>query len=224
MIALLSRADDILRRRPWTTESADARSALAWTLAVLVACGMIYGAVMGVFGGVSGERAWQVLYSAIKVPLLLLAAFSISLPSFFVINTLLGLRGDFLAALRSLVAAQAGLAAVLLSLAPFTLFWYASSADYDAALRFNGLVFAVASLAGQRLLRGYYAPLIQRNPKHRWMLWAWLVVYVFVAIQMAWILRPFVGAAGAPVEFLRQESWSNAYEVVARLIYEAVAR
>jgi hypothetical protein len=56
------------------------------------------------------------------------------------------------------------------------------------------------------------------------MLWTWLVLYVFVGIQMAWILRLFVGAPGAPVEFFRRESWENAYVVVARLIYDAMAR
>ena len=55
------------------------------------------------------------------------------------------------------------------------------------------------------------------------MLGTWLVIYIFVGIQMAWILRPFVGDPGVPIEFFRRESWGNAYLVVARLIYEAVA-
>jgi hypothetical protein len=54
------------------------------------------------------------------------------------------------------------------------------------------------------------------------MLGTWLVIYIFVAIQMAWVLRPFVGDPGAPIEFFRRESWGNAYVVVARLIYDAV--
>ena len=43
----------------------------------------------------AAERMWQVVYSAVKVPFLLFTTFFLSLPSFFVINTLLGLRGDF---------------------------------------------------------------------------------------------------------------------------------
>ena len=169
-----------------------------------------------------GERLWQVVYSAAKVPLLLLASFLLGLPSFFVFNTLFGLRRDFGQAVRALVATQAGLAIVLASLAPLTALWYASSADYGAALRFNGMMFAVASFAGQWLLRQYYRPLIRRNRRHRWMLWTWLGIYVFIAIQMAWIFRPFVGDPGAPVQFLREESWGNAYEVVGRLIWDAL--
>ena len=121
--------------------------------------GFLYGIAMGSYGGVGGDRVWQLLYSGLKVPLLLLATFFIGLPSFFVLNTLFGLRRDFREALRALVAAQAGVAIVLASCAPLTLFWYASFADYSAALLFNGLIFAVASFAGQFLLRGYYRPL-----------------------------------------------------------------
>jgi MFS family permease len=222
MTALLLRADDILRRRDWTTGSGRAGSALGWLLAAILAFGMFYGAVMGLFGGVLGERLWQVIFSAAKVPVLLLASFLLGLPSFFVFNTLFGLRRDFGQAVRALMATQAGLAIVLASLAPLTALWYASSADYGAALRFNGMMFAVASLAGQWLLRQYYRPLIRRNRRHRWMLWTWLGIYVFIAIQMAWIFRPFVGDPGAPVQFLREESWGNAYEVVGRLIWDAL--
>ena len=219
----MPRTDDILRRRPWTTQSAPAGSALLWLAGNVLLFGMLYGAAMGTFGGIGGDRLWQVVYSALKVPLLLLVTFLIGLPSFFVLNTLFGLRRDFAEALRALVAAQAGLAIVLASLAPFTLVWYASSADYSAALRFNGLMFAVASFSGQRLLWAYYRPLIRRNIRHRRMLWTWLAIYIFVGIQMAWVLRPFVGDPGVPVQFFREQSWGNAYEVVARLIYDAVA-
>jgi hypothetical protein len=224
MPGILWRADDILRRAAWTTRSLHPGAALSWLAASVLLFGMTYGAAMGLFGGVLGDRMLQVLYSALKVPLLLLVTFAIGLPSFFVLNTLVGLRRDFLEAVRGLLATQAGLAITLASLAPFTLLWYASSEDYEAALRFNGLMFLVASLAGQWLLRGYYRPLVRRNPRHRWMLWTWLGVYVFVGIQMAWILRPFVGAPGSPVQFFREGSWGNAYEVVTGLVYDAFLR
>ena len=222
MYGFLVRADDVLRRRPWTTGAAGTWPALRSLTAEIVVFGMLYGAVMGVFGGILGGRMWHVLYAALKVPLLLLATFLIGLPSFFVLNTLVGLRRDFAKAVRALMATQAGLAIVLASLAPLTALWYASSADYSAATMFNALVFAVASFAAQGLLRGYYGPLVARNRKHRWMLWTWLVLYAFVGIQMAWVLRPFIGDPGMPVQFLRQERWENAYERVFRLFWSLV--
>jgi len=55
------------------------------------------------------------------------------------------------------------------------------------------------------------------------MLRAWLVIYVFVGIQMGWVFRPFIGDPSAPVQFFRKGSWSNAYEVVFQMIWDVLA-
>jgi hypothetical protein len=221
MSRLFARADDVLRGRPWTTRP---REALAPLAGIVLAFGLAYGAVMGGFGGIGGDRAWQVGYSAVKVPLLLLATLALSLPSFFVLNTLLGVRADFAEALRALVAAQAGLTTILVALAPLTLLWYASSADYPSAILFNAAMFGLASLGAQAMLRRAYRPLVARDPRHRLLLRAWLVLYAFVGIQMGWMLRPFVGAPDRSVQFFRDDTWGNAYVIVARMIWDSVAR
>jgi hypothetical protein len=113
---------------------------------------------------------------------------------------------------------------MLAALAPYTALWYASSADYPVAVLFNGLMFAVASGAGQWMLGGWYRPLVARDGRHRGLRRAWLVVYGFVGIQMAWVLRPFVGEPGRPVQFFRDDSWGNPYVVIARLLWDALAR
>jgi hypothetical protein len=155
--------------------------------------------------------------------MLLLVSFLLSLPSFFVINTLLGLRSDFAQATGALISAQAGLTIILASLAPFTALWYASSADYRSAVLFNGIMFAVASIAAQRILRRLYRPLIERNARHRAMLRLWMILYSFVAVQMAWVLRPFIGTPGGPTRFFREGAWGNAWEVIARLVWDVLS-
>lgn len=224
MTPLFNTADGILRRADWTTQATTVRSALPRLVVCLAVFSLAYGGVMGTFRGLTGQDQWvkQIVYSAAKVPLLLSASFILSLPSFFVLSTLLGLRRDFAASIRAIVAAQAGLAIVLAAFGPLTLLWYASSTDYNAALLFNGLMFAAASAAAQYLLRSYYRPLIARQPRHRLMLACWGFVYVLVAIQLAWLLRPFIGAPTRDVEFLRPEAWDNAYVVVGRLILKAL--
>jgi len=224
MRAWLASADDILRQARWTTLESGTGRAIARLLACLIVFGLLYGAAMGCFRGFIGETQWlrQITYSAIKVPLLFSVTFAISLPSFFVLNSLFGLRNDFERAVRALVATQAGLAIILVSLAPITLLWYASSDVYRHALLFNGLMFALASLSAQWLLHGYYGPLIAANRRHRWLLWTWGIVYVLVAVQMAWLLRPFIGAPGVEVTFIREEAWDNAYVVVARLLWRTL--
>lgn len=213
MTRLLLHADDVLRGRP---------RPLAQLLACVVVFGVFYGCVMGAFGGVAGRRALQPVYSGLKVPLLLLVTFALSLPSFFVLNTVLGVRDDFGRVLGGLVATQAALTVVLASLAPFTALWYASSADYDLALVFNALVFAAASVAAQSLLRRWYRPLVARNPRHRALLRAWLVIYAFVGVQVAWTLRPFVGHPAAPTRFFREGALTNAYVHVAGIFWRAI--
>jgi hypothetical protein len=191
------------------------------TLTFVLLFGLTYGAVMGSFGGISGDRALQVLVSAGKVPFLLIVTFSLSAPSFFVLNTLVGLREDMAAVLRALLASQTGFTIVLASLAPFTAFWYAGSANYQAALLFNAGIFAAAAFAAQLLLRRYYAPLIRANPRHRSMMYVWWVLYGFVGIQMSWVLRPFVGAPWSRVELFRHDAWGNAYEAFLKIAVAA---
>jgi hypothetical protein len=166
----------------------------------------------------------QMLFSAIKVPLLLLATFGLSLPSYFVINSLLGLREDVGAAVRALLATQACLTVVLCALSPFTLFFYASFRGYQEATLFNGVMFAVASVSGQLLLRRLYRPLVARDARHRGLLRLWLVIYCFVGIQMGWLLRPFIGAPEVPTRFLREDTWGNAYVIVAQRIWDLLTR
>jgi hypothetical protein len=224
LIGLLRLADGVLRG---DTSSAETRSLLglpvagSLTLAVVV-FGTFYGGVMGAYGGIAGPRVLQVVYSAVKVPFLLTTTFLLSLPSFVVINTLLGLRSDLARVIRALMATQAGLTIILASLAPFTALWYLSSDAHEPAILFNGLMFAVASFSAQWMLRREYTPLIRSNPRHRWTLRTWLAIYVFVGIQMGWVLRPFIGDPGLPVQFFREGSWSNAYEVVILMIWRSI--
>jgi hypothetical protein len=183
--------------------------------AIAVAGACTYGLVMGAYG----LRGMQAFYSGIKVPLLLAVSSIVCLPSFYVINTLLGLRSDFQAACRGLLASQATLAVCLSSLAPVTVVAYLSSTDYLFAVLFNGIPFLLATLASQAALARHYAPLIQRNPRHRLGKLSWFGLYVFVAIQLAWVLRPFVGSGELETTFFRPDAWNNAYVRVATILW-----
>lgn len=223
MTGVFQNADQLLRPHGLMPAGKPYSPRLRELIGLIAIFGMFYGAVMGTFSATSIERSIQILYSAVKVPILLLATFAISLPSFFVINTLIGLRGDFAQALRALIATQAGLTIILASLAPFTALFYASTAEYNPSIVFNAFMFAVASFSAQFILRRLYGPLIQRDPRHRLMLRLWLVIYVFVGIQMGWVLRPFVGSPLTDPRFFREGAFTNAYVVVGKLIWNVVA-
>lgn len=215
VITALHSADGLLRGDDRLAHGTNPLRHLALVVALMVGFGLIYGGVMGSYGG---GRPLQMLYSAVKVPLLLSATFVLSLPSFFVLNTLLGLRDDFGRAIRALIATQAGLTIILASFAPFTALWYVSVADYDGAKMFNLLMFGVASITAQLMLRRFYQPLIARDRRHRLLMRIWLVIYAFVGVQMGWVLRPFIGNPNDPTRFFRTEAWGNAYlEVIDSL-------
>lgn len=186
----------------------------AWILAG----GLLYGAVMGAYG----LRPRQMAYSALKVPLLLGVSALICLPNLVAVNTALGLRDDFRAVLRALLLSQGTVCVALAGLAPITAFAYVSLADYNVAVVFNGAMFLLAALTGQITLGRHYRPLIAANPRHRLGRNAWLALYVFVAIQMGWVLRPFVGNPELPTRFFREGAWGNAYVEVAALLWRAL--
>jgi hypothetical protein len=215
MITQIRLLDGILRSRPISATVA---------ACVVVAAGMFYGAVMGAFTGNAAPRPVMMLFASLKVPLLLLVTFVLSVPSWYVLHLLLGLGDDVLRALRAVITSQAVLTLVLMSLAPLVVLWYASIGDYPLAILFNGLMFALASLGAHIALRTSYAPLIGSNPRHRWTLRVWLVLYVFVGIQMAWVLRPFIGDPTAPVSFFRTDAWDNAYVFVVSLVWKVLMR
>ena len=178
--------------------------------------GLVFGGAMGSFS----LRAEQMLYSALKVPLFLAVVTGVCLPSLFALHLALGLRHAFAASLRAVAAAQATLAATLAALAPLCLLVYASSASYRLAVVADGGFFAVASLAGQATLWRHDRGQPAADARRFLVRAAWGMLYVFVGIQAAWVLRPFVGDPGQPPTFLRAELWTNAYVVVARTVAE----
>ena len=215
---LLTWADDILRAESVVLEGGSNRKKLLSLAIVLCAFGMTYGGVMGSFAGVFGQRFLQVVYSAVKVPILLMVTFGLSLPFFFVVNSLYGLRDDFGKILRALLATQAGVTVILASLSPLTVLWYVSFDNYRAAVLFNTLMFAAASVLAQFILKRFYRPLIEKNPMHLRLLKLWITIYGFVGIQMGWTLRPFIGSPNSPTQFFREEAWGNAYLELYRII------
>ena len=183
----------------------------------LALCGGAHGLALGFFA----LRAEQAFYSGLKVPLLLGLSTALCCPSFYALNAVLGLRHDFSAALRGVLCAQAVVAVVLASLVPVVVFFQASGVSYRGAVLLDGLLFLGASLAGQWTLARHYRPLVARNRRHLVPRTAWLVLFWFVTIQLAWVLRPFVGAPGLSPSFLRPNAWSNAYVVLARTVFGA---
>lgn len=187
-------------------------------LPLALAAGLLYGAAMGAYG----LRGLQILYSALKVPVLLGASTVLCLPGLAAFLGAIGLGSHLGRILRGIVLSQATVMISLAALAPIIALVYVSTADYAVAKAFNGLMFALASGAGQWTLARHFRPLLAVEPRCRIGLVLWLVLYVFVGVQLAWVLRPFIGNPAMPVRFLREDAWGNAYVEVGRVLREVL--
>lgn len=187
-------------------------------LVLLIAIGGVaYGLFMGSWELGPGRYA-MLAYAALKVPLMIGVTTCVCLPGFWVLNAALGLANDLPKALRAVLASQAGFAIALMSLGPVTRFVYACGVEHRVAILANGVMFALATGVAQGVLWSRYRELIRSDARHAAMLWAWVTLYVFVGIQMGWMLRPFVGAPGMEVAFFREEPFTNAYVEVFRIV------
>lgn len=182
----------------------------------------------GLYGGAMGwwRDPMQALYTAIKFPLIILLTATGNAMLNAMLAPLLGLnipfRQSFLAILMSFTIASA----ILGSFSPVVAFiiWnsppmspnaWVSSGTYSFILLTFVVVIAFAGVAANLRLRQLLRRLGgQRNVAFR-VSFAWLVGNLFFGSQLSWILRPFIGSPGLPVEFLRATAFKgNFYEAV----------
>ena len=200
------------------------RAPVRTQLLIIVLFGVAYGAVMGSYGGLAGDGWKQALLSAVKVPFLFTVTFALCLPSFFVLNALAGLAHDFRRVLTALLAFQAIAALVLSAVAPITFLFNVSTDFYQLMILWNGLAFGIATLTGHAMMRRLYRALIAGNSRHRLLYRVWMGLYIFVGIEMGWVLRPFIGDPHLPVQFFRRGAWGNAYGEVIGLVLRVLGR
>ena len=226
MASLFATVDEFLRvEGMFAREGAERRRFWA-QLRMVGVCAALYGAVMGSFHGLGGDGWKQIVLSAAKVPLLFLATFALCFPSFYVLNALAGLRDDFPRVVNAVLGFQSLTAIVLAALAQQL---PSSPESVDNGVLVHVVVEWAHVCGGDHLRsveneRSLYRPLIASNSRHRPLAFGWIILYWFVGIQMAWVLRPFVGSPGMPIQFLRPHAWGNAYVKVAEIVLRVLRR
>ena len=185
---------------------------LAYLLFTIIACGAIYGAVLGSWHG-----ARLAFYVSIKVPVLLISTACVTSIFNWVIGTLLGLPLTFGQTFALTLLPLAIAALVAASLAPVAWIFTTSLPEpsptqqtlHNLLYLVHTITLASAGLAGVSCLR-------EALPGAKNVRLIWTTVYAFVAGELAWILRPFVGSVYLPVAFIRDDALSgNVYEFIA---------
>jgi hypothetical protein len=204
-----------------------------WATAVTLAGGAMYGFAFGLW-----RAQEQALYSAIKLPLLLLAVVAASA----LINGVLALL------LRSGIGVRQGAVAILLSfslavlmlaaLAPVAVFFVLSVPGPEAlaarpdevyrtaelVLFFHIVVIGACGVAGNVRLYRLLTILAPTRAIAVRVLVTWILVDGFVGSQLSWILRPFLCKPHLPPEFIRQRALEgNFFEELWRILAPFVA-
>jgi hypothetical protein len=198
----------------------DARRAVSYIVAIIAGAGL-YGAAMGWW-----RSPVQALYTGIKLPLIILLTATGNAMLNAMLAPLLGMNIPFRQSFMAMLMSFTISAAILGSFAPLVVFliWnmppmspdtHISGGSYGFILLVFVVVIAFAgNAANLRLLQLLRKLSGGRNAALR-VLFAWLAGNLFLGSQLSWILRPFVGAPGLPVQFLRDDAFKgNFYEIV----------
>jgi len=203
---------------PWTVEWNLRR--IAFHAGAIVLGAGCFGAAMGFWR--SPENA---LYVAIKLPLIMLGtAFGNALLN-SMLAPLLGLNLRFRQSLLAILMSFVIVAAILGAFSPLIgfLVWNAppmsaevkTTATYALIKLACTLVIAFAGIAGNVKLLQLLTELGRRRSVALRVLFAWLLVNLFLGSQLVWIARPFIGTPALPVEFLRETAFQgNFYDNV----------
>jgi len=183
----------------------------------IIVLSAVYGAIMGLY-----PSGLQILYDAVKIPMLLLISLYITVPSFYVLTSLLGGRRSFSQVVVLMLSSVTVMSTILLALVPVNLFFIlttpnATSSTEAFIILLNVLIFALAGIfALIYLLRGFMA----LYPGGEWIL-SFLIgsfIFVFVGTQLAWVLRPYFHYHG----YFISPPEKNFYIAIIDLIFKAL--
>jgi hypothetical protein len=150
-----------------------------------------YGAILGMF-----QPGLQTLFAAAKLPVVVLGTAFLCTPTFYVFNAILGSKFSFRQTLSAVLFLSASVSLVLVAFAPIAWFFTVSTRGPGFLTFLHVFVFFVAASYGIHSLntaRKYLAYIeTEHTPIHGAFLFLWFIIVLFVALQMAYYLRPFL--------------------------------
>jgi hypothetical protein len=163
----------------------------------------LYGAVLG-----STHSLWQALSSALKLPILFLATLVVCSPTLYFFNVLFGSNQSLTQNVALILTAITVTSVLLLSFTPIVLFFLLTTSGYQFFKLLNVAICAISGWMGVLFLsqgmRIVAAAGKQGAGARSNVVRLWILLYGFVGSQMAWTLRPFIGAPAMKFELFRQ--------------------
>jgi hypothetical protein len=169
----------------------------------------IVGAALGSFH----RSELQILYAAIKLPLVLLGTAALSAPALTAIGVALGRPARLAQDLALVLSALAFGALLMCACTPLIMLARALDVGYHDMILLTVVLFAFAGIASLRIVIG---ALVRRRERGTWAAIAGTcIVFVLVGGQLAWALRPYLLRPRAQdVPFIREVEGSLVDSVI----------
>jgi hypothetical protein len=150
-----------------------------------------YGAILGMF-----KPGLQTLFAAAKLPIVVLGTALMCTPTFYVFNAILGSKFTFRQTLTAVLFLSVSVALVLVAFAPITWFFTVSTQGPGFLTFLHVFVFFIAALYGIHSLNSARKYLDHLEEEYTAIsgafLFLWFLIVLFVGLQMAYHLRPFL--------------------------------
>jgi hypothetical protein len=165
-------------------EHRDVAGIAASALVAIAVGAVLFGAAVGSWRG-----STQIVFAALKLPVVALGTMALCVPAFYAISAVHGRPWSLRAAVSLMLASGARFSLVLLAATPVVWLVINLGASYDAVKLVASLAYALGGLAALGLLlRG-----LGDGPGRLATVVTFVGVFLVVGGQMAWILRPYLG-------------------------------
>ena len=192
---------------------------LSSTLTILV-FSALYGATMGFY-----SSNLQILFSAIKVPILLLVSLYMTVPSYYVLYSLLGGKRNLEQTVILLLSSITIMSIVLLAMVPVNFFFIITTArsttTYAFTVLLNVTIFTIGGFfALIHFINGAKTLYTDQNANWKPAFLLGSIILMFIGTQLAWVLRPYFNYYPYFVRPLE----SNFYTAMIDLIIRSTGR
>jgi len=182
----------------------DAPSIILTQFLLLVIFAFLYGFVMGIYNG-----GLQAVTAGFKIPVLFILSMIICFPAFFMVQYILGSKLKFHSMLAIILTGFVLTSAIMLSFSPIVIFFLITSSNYDFLKLLHVAIIGFAGIFGMRtVVEALKFSCEKKNvyPKIGVKIFQfWIIILAFVGMQLAWSLRPFIGAKDRPYQLLRKQ-------------------
>lgn len=176
----------------------------------------LYGTVMGAY-----NSGLQALSSGLKMPVLFGLVLVVCFPAFFMIQHVLGSQLRLRQMISILLAGYVLSASIMLSFSPIAIFFMITGDNYAFLKLLHVAFFIFSGFFGMRTVtealhyacdqKGVYPKIGVKVFR------IWIFIMAFVAAQLAWTLRPFIGDKNEDFQLFRNRH-GNIYQTLGESI------